>query len=91
MMEVVNIKGHEVQPALQDLIVDISELKADPTVDKKALNKTIARLEEAMLWSGLLVKPSPNEPGQLNGNARKCSCPEGAVDNINCQVHRAKA
>jgi hypothetical protein len=71
-------------------------MKSDPNIDKKALNKTLARLEEAQLWSKELLKGrvvadrnSLDQTAPANtSDYGKCTCPEGAVDVVNCPVHR---
>lgn len=71
-------------------------MKSDPNIDKKALNKTLARLEEAQLWSKELLKGHVvGDRNSLDQTAPapessygKCTCPEGAVDTVNCPVHK---
>jgi hypothetical protein len=58
----------------------IDELATDYP-PSKARNKTIARLEEAELWSTQIVH-SPTEPQ----TDVKCICPAGAID-AQCPVH----
>lgn len=83
-----DLKGH-----IHDLITVGTEMRNNPGVNKKALNKTIARLEEAELWAGQI------QPGKIDGvpdgapkpftgstQVDKCTCPEGAVA-ADCPVH----
>jgi hypothetical protein len=73
---------------IRDLLTVARELKQRPGVDKKALNKTIARLEEAELWAGKIWSPGhitgPAPRQQINGSEQGetpegCICPRGAV------------
>lgn len=84
---------------IHDLIVVAKEQKKASGVDQKWANKTIARLEEAQLFSekmftgrvlGVPVSPSPmrgTPAGTGNPNQHvACVCPTGAVDK-DCPVH----
>jgi hypothetical protein len=78
-----------------NLITMGQAMKSDPNIDKKSLNKTLARLEEAQLWSKELIKGhvygdqqnlNSTEPKEFKKEVFKCICPDGAVD-ANCPVH----
>jgi hypothetical protein len=73
-----------------NLLTMAESMKTDPNIDKKSLNKTIARLEEARLWSKEL------QNGKVEGQRSiddlvddLCNCPEGALS-ANCPVHKLK-
>jgi hypothetical protein len=71
-----------------NLLTMAETMKTDPNVDKKALNKTIARLEEARLWAKELQ--SGKVEGQRNIDDITdglCNCPPGALSS-NCPVHK---
>lgn len=68
---------------IRDLITVANELKKAIGVDKKALNKTIARLEEAELWATRI------NTGRVDGAAAgrdECTCSPGVRDG-GCPVH----
>jgi hypothetical protein len=78
---------------INDLITMYTAMKDEPGVNKKAINKTIARLEEARLWAKEI------QPGKVTGvpatqsikgstDQTNCTCPPGVVDHVNCPVHK---
>lgn len=82
---------------ISDLITMYTEMGKQPGVNKKAINKTVARLEEARLWAKEI------QPGKINGvpdngsagkivgmneSDQLCTCPPGAIDKVNCPVHQ---
>lgn len=84
---------------IQELIALAKQQRGVPGVNKQWLNKTIARLEEAEIFSSrvfsgrVLGIPTPDgsqvNPEVLNrskGPVRGCTCPEGAVDTT-CSAH----
>lgn len=78
---------------ITDLVVMYTTMKNEPGVNKKAINKTIARLEEAELWAKQIqpgrVNGVPPSSGAIHGAATdQCTCPPGVVDNVNCPVHK---
>lgn len=93
-----DLSGH-----ISDLITVATEMKKQPSSDKKALNKTIARLEEAALWAKQINQGNMNgvvspqsidgvhQPVSANNNNQHvgCTCPEGAIDS-QCPVHGTK-
>lgn len=87
---------------IRDLITVAKEQSKAPSVNKKWLNKTIARLEEAELFAGkvydgrVLGIPTPDgsqvNPTPITGsNNSACTCTQvnGAIvaKDINCPVH----
>jgi hypothetical protein len=78
---------------INDIITVAGEMKNEPASDKKSLNKTISKLEDAKLWAEK-VQPGkftglPTRPQGINGSIeRTCVCPDGAIDNVNCPVHK---
>lgn len=85
-----DLTGH-----IGDIITAAKEQRKSPNVNKLWLNKTIARLEEAQVFSEKVydgrVLGIPTADGSrvnsmpINGS-RACTCPEGAIDS-NCSVH----
>ncbi len=77
---------------ITDLITVAEQMKQQPSVNKKALNKTIARLEEAELWATKLtsgkVNGVPNQTAPIQGSqsANQCTCPDGAIAK-DCSIH----
>lgn len=71
-------------------------LKADQAVDKKWLNKVVARLEEVEAFIPKLYKSnSLNNPANMDSlsataPAVGCTCPPGVRDS-QCPIHGAKA
>jgi hypothetical protein len=84
-----DLSGH-----IQDLIPMAETMKQQPGANKKALNKTIARLEEAQLWANQInigrVNGVPNTPAPINGT-QECSCVlvDGSVVAMSkhCKIH----
>lgn len=88
-----DLSGH-----IRDLIVVAKEQRQVPNVNKQWLNKTIARLEEAEVFSTkvfdgrVLGIPTPDgtqvNPMPIHGSVPPvgCTCPEGAVDSL-CPIH----
>lgn len=73
---------------IRSVIAQAEATKKAEGVNKKALNKTIARLEEAELWSKEIVLQgslSATEPA----NSGACKCLPGVVD-MTCPVHGQK-
>lgn len=75
---------------IQDLITAFTEAKKQPGYNKKAINKTVARLEEAMLWSKEVI--TPGQAGDRisldkTAPAVGCICKPGMTDK-NCPVHK---
>lgn len=68
-----------------DLITVANEMKNAYGIDKKWLNKTIARLEEAQLFATQLLDKSSNAVS----TGSPCSCLPGATDK-SCPVHMHK-
>lgn len=73
---------------LERLTGRYENLKADPGVDKRWLNKVVSRLQEVQLFAT-----------QLRGGASEakttaldlpCSCPMPGVIDINCSIHGRK-
>lgn len=77
----------DLERRIEELMRDADELKKRPDVDKKALNKMNARLEDAWLWSRLLFKSAEvkGPDGQMT-TAGVCTCPAGVQD-TRCPVH----
>lgn len=83
-----DLSGH-----INDLITVATEMKNQPGANKKALNKTVARLEEARLWAkeaapaGKVTGPAPQQA--VHGATSGCTCPmyPHATD-PNCPVHK---
>lgn len=76
---------------IKNLMEQAEGLKKAVGVNKKALNKVIARLEEAWLWSKEVVLEgslAASEPPVENRN-EACICPVGTRD-MACPVHGAK-
>lgn len=78
---------------ITDLITMYTAMRNEPGVNKKAINKTVARLEEAELWSKQI------QPGRINGvpptsqavhgaAEAQCTCRPGVIDKVNCPVHK---
>lgn len=71
---------------IQAAIAAARSLRSDPAISKKWLNKTVARLEEAGVFSTQLYKPEVasllNDPAAEPG----CTCPPG-VRAADCPVH----
>lgn len=84
----------EITQAISQVIALANNLKTNPNTNKKFLNKTISRLEDAWLVSQHLDKnsfvdshPAGNlAPAQAPFNTLHCICPDGALDS-NCPVH----
>lgn len=64
---------------IRNLMTKLDQNKADFR-NKKAVNKTAARLEEAWLWAKEI------EPSAVAQLADSCTCLVGAVDSM-CPVH----
>lgn len=67
-----------------DLITAFNEMRKQPGLNKKAINKTIARLEEAQLWSQQITNT------ELAAQAAACTCPAPGALDPNCPVHGNK-
>lgn len=78
---------------ITDLITVANEMKKQPNANKKAINKTLARLEEAQLWSTQInsgkVNGVPTGSQPLTGSTTGCTCPDGVTDS-GCVVHGNK-
>ncbi len=81
---------------ITDLIVMYTTMRSQPGVDKKAINKTIARLEEAELWSKQInnnrLNGVPGNSAAVQGDDTKraagCSCPSLGVVDSDCPIHK---
>lgn len=86
---------------INDLITMAKSMRDNPTSNKKAINKTIGRLEEAQLWAEKIqpgrvtgvvpAQVNPNSTAAPTGSAYPttagtCTCMLGAI-NRNCPVH----
>lgn len=74
---------------IKDLIVAFTEMRKQPGLDKKSINKTIASLEVAALWSKEIITPALAEDRvSLDGTAPTCTCRPGIIDKT-CPVHKS--
>lgn len=86
----------QVTQAIEQAIAKANNLKTNPSANKKFLNKTIARLEDAWLYSQHLAKDevkfdrasldSLAPPANMTAQTLDCICPDGAIDD-RCPVH----
>lgn len=81
---------------ISEAIARAEELRKGGGVDKKAMNKVIARLEEAWLWSQHIAKSDSLDDAanmasltQTAPTTNICLCPLGAID-TNCPIHGGK-
>lgn len=80
---------------INDLIVAFTEMRKQPGLDKKSINKTIGRLEEAALWSKEIVTPAlAGDRISLDSTAPSptgiCTCPHGTLSKA-CPAHGGNA
>lgn len=83
---------------ITDLITMYTTMREVPGANKKAINKTIAKLEEARLWAKEIqpakVNGVPPTSQSIHGSVdptaipTACTCPDGAIDTVNCPVHK---
>lgn len=74
------------QQKIQETIKHFVAMKTAIGVDKKWLNKTIARLEEAEAFAAKIVLPGSLAANEPSTTGIECICPAGAVD-TNCPKH----
>lgn len=86
-------EGQTIEGHIRAAIALAPSLKGDPAVDKKWLNKIVARLEEVEVFAVKLYKPSSlNNPANfdsLASSAPACTCLPGMKDTT-CPVHGAR-
>lgn len=101
MSENVQAKGEleMLDAELERLTERYRNLRKAEGVDKKWLNKAIARLEEALIFAGVVYRVLPGNSdiaitkGELDGyvedfnKAANCTCPMAGVLDTACPVH----
>lgn len=71
---------------IQDLITVANEMKNAAGVDKKWINKTIARLEEAQLFATKIIVAGSLASMPEAQSTTPCACVTGAIA-ASCPIH----
>ncbi len=72
---------------IKSLIKQCELLRPQSGINKKALNKAIANLEVAELWSERIINFGLTSPADKDA---PCTCLPGSIDKVDCPVHAVK-